>query len=376
MRRERRQIRGQLKFLILPLSEELFGMPRSPRIEFEGAVYHVMARGNHRGKIVFHDDDRRAFIKTFEEAIEKTGWEVYCWILMSNHYHLVFRTPEPNLVTGMTWFQQTFTQRVNARNRLRGHLFAGRYKSILVENQELAGTSYRSDYLTNLIQYVHLNPGRAGMIDGMEKTILDYQWSSPAQWYAVAPSKRIEQAKVSEGLDLLSYKDTVAGRRRYVLELDETIRSESEESLGMALPENQSLQSTLERGWYWGSELFRENVLDRFGEVIEGKITSRNEGMSQLTRDHGEKRAADILEAAKKHFGMTDEELRTTVRGDQRRAALASVLASKTTLDQKRIAELLKMKSAGNVSQQILRLRQTKPKTLSKKIRSFLKSQE
>ncbi|MGB0578067.1 MAG: transposase [Limisphaerales bacterium] len=112
---------------------------------------------------MFHDEDCRIFIKTFEEAIEKTGWEVYCWVLMSNHYHLVFRTPEPNLVAGMTWFQQTFTQRINARNRLRGHLFAGRYKSILVENEAIAGSNYRSDYLTNLIQYVHLNPGRAGI---------------------------------------------------------------------------------------------------------------------------------------------------------------------------------------------------------------------
>ena len=293
---------------------------------------------------------------------------------MDNHYHLVFQTPKPNLVTGMTWFQQTFTQRVNARNRLHGHLFAGRYKAILVENEELAGTNYRSDYLTNLIQYVHLNPGRAGMIDGVETTILDYQWSSLARWYAVTASKRSKQSKVTEGLDLLGYKDTVAGRRRYVEELDETIRSESRESLGMNQPENQSLQSTLERGWYWGSELFRETVLDRFGEMIEGKIAKRNEGMVQLARDHGEKRARDIIQSAKDHFGMTDKELQTRIRGDQRRAATASVLASKTTLSRKRIAELLNMKSAGNVSQQILRLRKAEIGSLDRKIKSFLKS--
>ena len=195
-------------------------------------------------------------MKTFEEVAEKTGWEVFCWILMSNHYHLVFRTPEPNLVSGMTWFQQTFTRRINARNRLRGHLFAGRYKAILVENEDLAGTRYRSDYLTNPIQYVHLNPGRAGMVDGSGKRILDYQWSSLAQWYAVAPSRRANHSKVTEGLALLGFKDTVAGRRKYVEELDETIRSDSTESSGMSLPENQSLPELSDIPF---PEIFRES---------------------------------------------------------------------------------------------------------------------
>ncbi len=182
------------------------------------------------------------------------------------------------------------------------------------------------------------------------------------------------QAKVSEGLELMGFKDTVVGRRRYVAELDETIRSESRESLGMNLPENQSLRSTLDRGWYWGSELFRETVLDRFGEMIEGKLARRNEGMVQLARDHGEKRAQDILQSARDHFGMTDNELKTSIRGDQRRAAIAAVLASKTTLTRKRIAELLNMRSAGNVSQQILRLRKTEGPMLNRRTRSFLKS--
>jgi REP element-mobilizing transposase RayT len=141
-------------------------MPRNPRIEFEGAIYHVMARGNHQNKIVFSDDDRRVFVATLKQLGEKTGWEIFCWVLMSNHYHMVFRTPKPNLVEGMSWFQKTFTQRINARNHLRGHLFAGRYKAILVENQDLAGKSYSSDYLSTLINYVHLNPGRAGLVCG------------------------------------------------------------------------------------------------------------------------------------------------------------------------------------------------------------------
>ena len=61
-------------------------MPRSPRIEFDGAVYHVMARGNRREPIVFDDQDRQLFVQTFSEACSMTGWEVFAWVLLDNHY--------------------------------------------------------------------------------------------------------------------------------------------------------------------------------------------------------------------------------------------------------------------------------------------------
>lgn len=68
-----------------------------------------------------------------------TGWEVFVWVLMDNHYHAVFRTPKANLVEGMTWFQNSFTRRLNSRDKLWGHLFGGRYRSILVENEDFGG---------------------------------------------------------------------------------------------------------------------------------------------------------------------------------------------------------------------------------------------
>jgi len=116
-------------------------MPRAPRIQFEGAVYHVMARGNRREPIVFDDADRKLFVDTFSEACSMTGWEVFAWALLDNHYHAVFRTPRANLVDGMKWLQNTFTRRMNARHRLWGHLFGGRYRSILIENKDYGGAS-------------------------------------------------------------------------------------------------------------------------------------------------------------------------------------------------------------------------------------------
>ena len=133
-------------------------MPRAPRIQYEGAICHVMARGNRREPIVFDDQDRKCFVQTLGEVCQRTGWEVFAWVLLDNHYHLAIRTPGPNLVTGMSWFQNTFTRRINTRNQLWGHLFGGRYKAILVEDDVHGDSQIWQDYLLTLIDYIHLNP--------------------------------------------------------------------------------------------------------------------------------------------------------------------------------------------------------------------------
>jgi putative transposase len=96
-------------------------MPRERRVENAGAIYHAIARGNRRGDIVLDDQDRKRFVETLEEVVESSGWVLYAWVLMSNHYHLIFQTPEPNLVQGMGWFQNTWTRRFNVRHRQWGH---------------------------------------------------------------------------------------------------------------------------------------------------------------------------------------------------------------------------------------------------------------
>ena len=91
-------------------------MARSIRIEFPGALYHVMARGNRREPIYRDDEDRRYFLKALAQACERTGWRIHGWVLMTNHYHLLIHTPEANLVAGMKWLQSTPVQ-----NKLSGH---------------------------------------------------------------------------------------------------------------------------------------------------------------------------------------------------------------------------------------------------------------
>jgi REP element-mobilizing transposase RayT len=130
-------------------------MARPIRIQYPGAVYHVMARGNQGGE-VFHDaPDRQTFLASLGEACAKTGWRIYAYVLMANHYHLLVETPEPNLVEGMKWLQGTYTQRFNHRHKVRGHLFQGRYKAIPVDGQE-------GNYFEVVSTYIHLNPARAG----------------------------------------------------------------------------------------------------------------------------------------------------------------------------------------------------------------------
>ena len=101
-------------------------MARKARVEFPGAVYHVLDRGDRREAIFRDDADRELFLATLGQACGRTGWRVHAWVLMGNHYHLLLETPEANLVAGMRWLQMTYTVRFNRRHRLCGHLFQGR----------------------------------------------------------------------------------------------------------------------------------------------------------------------------------------------------------------------------------------------------------
>jgi putative transposase len=145
-------------------------MARPLRVEYEGAIYHVMSRGDHSERIYRGDEDAELFIKTLGEACVKSDWQVHAYCLMSNHFHLVLETPNGNLISGMKWFLGTYTGRYNRRHKVFGHLFSGRYKSLIVDGDE-------GDYLRTVCQYVHLNPVRAKLLKP-EEPLKNYRWSS------------------------------------------------------------------------------------------------------------------------------------------------------------------------------------------------------
>ena len=111
-------------------------MPRKPRIEYPGACYHLMSRGNRREAIYRDDVDRKLFLTTLGQACEQTGWIVHSYVLMGNHYHLLLETPEPNLSDGMRWFQGTYAQRFCQRHEVVGHVYQGRYKAPLIDPEK------------------------------------------------------------------------------------------------------------------------------------------------------------------------------------------------------------------------------------------------
>ena len=212
-------------------------MPRQVRIEYEGATYHAMCRGNRREAIFGDDNDRRMFLATLAEAVGKTGWLVHGYVLMGNHYHLLMETPQANLVRGMSWLQTTYTTRYNARHRTNGHLFAGRYKAIVVDPED-------PRYMATLLDYLHLNPVRAGLVSpGRGEAVVDYPWSSlPGYaWGNVQPG----WLTVTRGLNCMGWTDACADRRAFVERVEARARTEAEEDSGGGELAGQRLQSTL-----------------------------------------------------------------------------------------------------------------------------------
>jgi len=140
-------------------------MTRPLRLEYPGAVYHVMSRGDNKHNIFLNDHDRRRFLKIYQDVVERQLWETYAWCLMDNHFHLVIETPEPNLSEGMRLLNGIYTQYFNNNKGRVGHLFQGRFQSIVVD---------KNTYLMELLRYVALNPVRSGHVDTPEK----WPWSS------------------------------------------------------------------------------------------------------------------------------------------------------------------------------------------------------
>lgn len=140
-------------------------MPRALRLQFAGGLYHVMTRSN-VGRLAFCDDvDRVQFLFALDETVRRFRWSCRAYCLLSTHYHLLFLTPQADLAAGMQYLNGRFAQWANWRRRERGHLFEGRYKSVLVESESHNLEAHR---------YIAMNPVRAGLVPSPE----DWPWSS------------------------------------------------------------------------------------------------------------------------------------------------------------------------------------------------------
>ncbi len=325
-------------------------MPRCVRIEFAGAFYHVMARGNRREAIFLDDEDRGLFVQALGEACAMTGWRVHGWVLLSNHYHLMIETPEPNLVAGMQWLQNTVTRRFNVRHRAWGRVFGDRYKAVAVEGRA-------PFYYETLLDYIHLNPVRAGLVRVKKReSVLDYPWSSLSTGYAVPPSRRPNWLAAAEGLAVFGLADTAAGRRGMVERLERRACEEVAKRCGtIPLPEEMDARcSHLRRGWYWGSQRFGERML-KLAQGALKRTKSRAYRSSAVRQTHGLKQAERWLNEGLAAAGLNRADLSRLKGSDPRKVALAELLWKQTTVSQEWLAERLKMRSAANVSQLLRR---------------------
>ena len=301
-------------------------MARKARVEFEGALYHVLERGDRQESIFRDDTDRGRFLETLGEVCGRTGWRLHGYVLMTNHYHLMLETPQANLVTGMRWFQTTYTARFNRRHRLAGHLFQGRYKAVVVD-PEAGG------YSVTLSDYIHLNPVRARMIS-LQDRLFDYQWSSYPGY--VAGQGRPSWLEVDRVLGELGWCDDAAGRRSYA----ERMRGRAVEVLTEETEREEI--GELRRGWCLGAAGFRERMLrllEATAERLARPRSSRRDASVQ--RDHGLAGAEDLIREGLRCLGLSEEELPRLQKGDARKAALAACVRAETAVPNHWIANRL-----------------------------------
>jgi REP element-mobilizing transposase RayT len=297
-------------------------MARKLRIEYAGAVYHVMNRGDRREAIFEDDQDRRRFLETVAEACQKTGWQIHAYCLMSNHFHLVIETPQPNLVAGMKWLLGTYTSRHNRRHKEFGHLFSGRYKALMVDGSG-------DGYLKTVCDYVHLNPARARLLEPRQP-LSDFCWSS-YPLYLVAPAKRPDWLRVDRLLGEWGIsKDSVAGRRVFGERLEQRRR----ENLAAEF-------KPVERGWCLGGEEFRQELL---AQVCTAPGASH---FGEAVREAAAAKAERLVVAGLKRLGWDEAMLKRTRKGDRGKVALAQELRAGTTMPLGWIAGRLGMGSRG-----------------------------
>lgn len=297
-------------------------MARKLRLEYPGAIYHVINRGDRREPIFQDDADRQAFLETLGEACAKTQWQVHAYCLMGNHFHLVLETPQGNLVAGMKWFLGTFTSRFNRRHKLFGHLFSGRYKALIVDG---SGTGY----LRTVCDYVHLNPVRAKLI-APEQPLRAFPWSSYGE-YLKRPSRRPVWLRVDRLLgEMRIPKDSADGREQFQRMMEER-RQRDEPGEWKAL----------RRGWCFGEEAFRRELLEQMSE----KIGAHHGGGERI--ETAQAKAERIVAEEMARRGWSQAELEQRRKADGEKIKMARRLRAETTMTWGWIGERLVMGTSG-----------------------------
>lgn len=297
-------------------------VPRRLRIQEEAGVYHVINRGNYRSDVFGTEGASDAFEVTLGESCERYGWNVHAYVLMRNHFHLALETPQPNLADGMHWLQGTFAVRFNRYRKEQGHVFQGRYRSLLIED----GAA-----LAGVCDYIHLNPARAGAVPAGE--VAAYRWSSLRRFPV------LDRPSWLVATDLLRYRefdDDVSGWKSYVDYLAALATDEAEQArLGF---------DRMSRGWAIGTAGWRKAVA-REHEHLVLRVGIAQEELRQIR----EARWAAVLADELRLKGKSADDIRRDRKGADWKRAIACALRRKAGASFAWIADSLEMGRAGSV---------------------------
>lgn len=295
-------------------------MARPLRLEFANALYHVTARGNDQRQI-FHDDiDRTRFLGFLAIAVRRFRWSVTAYVLMSNHFHLVVRTPEPTLSRGMHWLNGRYAASFNRRHKRTGHLFQGRFHSVLVDE---------GSYFVQVLRYVVLNPVRAGMCALPE----EYRWSSYRE------TARLDLSP--EWLDVRSVMHCF-GRDQHAA------RSEYRRFVMEKVVQSDELWTQLRHGQYLGGDEWAI----RIRRLVESRPRSTDHPKTQRAVGRpGMQRILDVVHSVTR---VEREALRTRSSGTLRRL-VAWLGWNEGLVTLRSIAAALRLRSEGYVSSMIRR---------------------
>ena len=230
----------------------------------------------------------------------------------------MIETPKANLVAGMKWLQGTYTSRFNRKHKLCGHLFSGRYKSLVVDGRG-------SGYLRTVCDYVHLNPVRAKLL-GREDKLRAYRWSSYGE-YMKSPGRRPSWLRVDRVLGEMGIPaDSGPGRKEFGQRMEER-RWEDE-------PEQ---WKRVRRGWCLGDEAFRQELLKAMGSRMGA------EHYGEERQETAQAKAERVLGQELKKLRWQERHLEQTRKGDGKKVRIARRLRCETTMTLAWIAQRLRM---------------------------------
>jgi len=310
-------------------------MPRALRHQYAGAVYHVMARGD-GGKAIFeNDEDSKAFLFRLGQVCASHGWRVHAWVLMKNHFHLLLKTQEPNLVTGMKYLLGTFSQGWNARRARRGHVFQGRYKSVPV-----SAALDSPNYFRIVADYIHLNPARAGLVGKKRGKLVSYTWSSLQDYARGKGPDWLEMERLLKAFELA---ENGRDRRAYVSWLEARAENDGGKVDDVAM-------KALMRGWYLGEPSFGDKLRSL---ISPEKLRAR--GRDAVAKFHDEAAAEELVNRVLEAVGLPKDrrELVNIRKGDERKVLVATIARKHTSVSNSWLAERLEMGHTGSVSRVI-----------------------